>query len=126
MLKKPKRALYMSDYALLFSAVTGIEMSPEEIARCGERIVCVEKAYNARLGISRKDDTLHGRWMWEPCPSGLGKGMKCEDYLEKLLDEYYAERKFNLRTGIPTSETLKELGLQDVAADLVKRGIISG
>ena len=125
MLKKPKRALYMGDYALLFSAVTGIEMSPEEIAKSGERIVCLEKAYNARLGISRKDDTLHGRWMWEPCPSGLGKGMKCEDYLEKLLDEYYAERKFNLRTGIPTVKTLKEIGLEEVAADLVKRDVIS-
>lgn len=124
MLKKPKRALYTSDYAPIFSAVTGIEMSPEEIARCSERIVCLEKAYNARLGISRKGDYLHGKWMYEPCPSGLGRGMKCGDYLEKLLDDYYKERKFDPRTGLPTIGTLKQLGLEEVAADLDKRGII--
>lgn len=125
MLKNPKRALYMSDYAKIFSAVTGIEMSPKEFARCGERIVCLEKAYNARLGISRKDDYLHGKWMYEPCPSGLGKGMKCEDYMEKLLNEYYEERNFDLKTGLPTVEKLTELGLEDVAKDLIKRGIIT-
>ena len=126
MLKKPKRAFYMIDYAPMFSAVTGIQFSPEEFARCGERIVCLEKAYNARLGISRKDDYLHGKWMYEICPSGLGKGMKCEDYLEKLLDEYYRERKFDSRTGLPRVDTLKNLGLEDVATDLMKRGIIGG
>jgi aldehyde:ferredoxin oxidoreductase len=124
MLKKPKRALYMENYTAIFSAVTGIKMNPQEFAMCGERIVCLEKAYNARLGISRKDDRLHGKWMYEPCPSGLGKGMKCEDYLEILLNEYYKERKFNQRTGLPPAELLKQLGLGDVATDLVNRGII--
>lgn len=123
MLKKPKRALYIGDYASVFSAVTGVEISPEELARCGERIVCLEKAYNARLGLSRRDDTLHGKWMYEPCPSGLGKGMKCEDYLEKLLNEYYVERGFDPETGLPTLETLRRLNLEDVAVDLIKHGV---
>jgi aldehyde:ferredoxin oxidoreductase len=75
------------DYAAVYSAATGIELSTEEFARCCERIVVLEKSYNARLGITRKDDTLGERWMKEPCPSGPGKGMKCEDYLDVCLDE---------------------------------------
>lgn len=124
MLKKPERALYMEHYAKIFSAVTGIRMSPEEFAMCGERVVCLEKAFNARLGVSRKDDTLHGKWMYEACPSGLGRGMKCEDYLEGLLDEYYLERGFDVRTGLPTAEKLKQINLSEVAQELISRGVI--
>ncbi len=120
----PKRAVHMGDYAPIFGAVTGVELSREEFMRCGERIVCLEKAYNARLGISRKDDTLHGRWMHEPCPSGLGKGMKCADYLDGCLDEYYAERGFDPKTGLPRGEKLRELGLESVAEELSQRSII--
>jgi len=122
MLKKdPKRALGIEDYAKIFVSVTGVEMSQEDFVKCGERIVCLEKAYNARLGISRKDDTLHGRWMWEPCPSGPGKGMKAEDYLEACLDEYYVERGFDVETGLPTKEKLEVLGLKEVSKWLERR-----
>ncbi len=120
----PKRAVHMGDYAPIFGAVTGADLSREEFMRCGERIVCLEKAYNARLGISRKDDTLHGRWMHEPCPSGLGKGMKCADYLDECLDEYYSERGFDPTTGLPRQEKLRELGLESVAEGLAQMGII--
>lgn len=90
-------------------------MSKNDFVKCGERIVCLEKAFNARLGITRKDDTLHGRWMWEPCPSGAGKGMKAEDYLEGCLDEYSMERGFDVKTCLPTKEKLEKLGLKEAA-----------
>jgi len=120
----PKQAVQMPDYAPVFSAATGVELTGEEISRCGERIVLLEKAFNARLGLTRKDDTLHGRWMNELCPSGTGKGMKAEDYLEPLLDEYYTARGFDVKTGLPTRATLAKAGLESVAADLEKRGVI--
>jgi aldehyde:ferredoxin oxidoreductase len=113
-----EKYMFMHDYAPLFAAVTGIKISPEEFASCGERIVCLEKSFNARLGISRKDDTLHGRWMWEPCPSGPGKGMKVEDYLEDCLNEYYNARGFNVKTGLPTRKKLEEIGLKEVTEQL--------
>ncbi|MFC2056097.1 aldehyde ferredoxin oxidoreductase family protein [Chloroflexota bacterium] len=121
----PQQAVHLADYAPIFSAVTGVELSREEFQKCAERIVCLEKAYNARLGLSRKDDTLHGRWMHEPCPSGLGKGMKCADYLDECLDEYYVERGFELKTGLPTRDKLIELGLKNIAEELTQRGIIA-
>jgi aldehyde:ferredoxin oxidoreductase len=122
--RDPRRAMDMGDYAPAFSAATGVEMSREEFMRCGERIVCLEKAFNARLGLTRKDDTLHGRWMYEPCPSGLGEGMKCADYLDRCLDEYYEERGFDVETGLPKREKLMELGLESVAEELGKLGTL--
>jgi len=119
----PRHAVNMHDYAPIFSAVTGVNIAPQEFVRCGERIVCLEKAYNAQLGLSRKDDTLHGRWMDEPCPSGLGKGMKCSDYLDGCLDEYYQERGFDLRTGLPKRQRLRQLGLEHVEERLVRLGV---
>jgi len=121
--KDPKRAMDIPDYAPIFRAATGVDMSREELMKCGERIVCLEKAYNGQLGVSRKDDTLHGRWMCEPCPSGLGKGMKCMDYLDTCLDEYYQERGFDLKTGLPKRQHLEQLGLARVAEKLVQLGL---
>jgi len=121
---KPEEAVHMADYASILSKVTGIDFTDEDVQKCGERIVCLEKSYNARLGLSRKDDTLQGRWMNEPCPSGIGKGMKCEDYLDQCLDEYYKERGFDIESGLPTAKKLEELGLDTVASELVRRNII--
>ncbi|MCK5344587.1 MAG: aldehyde ferredoxin oxidoreductase, partial [Candidatus Heimdallarchaeota archaeon] len=38
--------------------------------------------------------------------------------IDPLLDEYYTTRKWDLKTGIPTPETLKRVGLADVVKDL--------
>ena len=40
------------------------------------------------------------------------------DTVERLLNEYYELRGWDLATGIPTKEKLIELGLDDVAAEL--------
>ncbi|MBI2849806.1 MAG: aldehyde ferredoxin oxidoreductase family protein [Chloroflexi bacterium] len=120
----PKERVHMAEYANIFSQVTGLPMTKESIQQSAERNVILEHCFNARLGITRKDDTLHGRWMNEPCPGGLGKGMKVADYLDALLDEYYTERGFDVKTGKPTRQRLESLGLGSVADDLSKRGII--
>jgi aldehyde:ferredoxin oxidoreductase len=114
----------LKSFAPLYTAVTGLEITPDEFAKCCERIVVLEKCFNARLGITRKDDTLGERWMKEPCPSGPGKGMKCEDYLDNCLDEYYRARGFDVESGTPTREKLEELGLREVADELENLGVI--
>jgi hypothetical protein len=43
---------------------------------------------------------------------------------EKLLDDYYEERGWDVKTGIPREKTLVELGLDDVAQDLRRRGFL--
>jgi len=39
-----------------------------------------------------------------------------------MKTKYYELRRWDVKTGIPTEETLKELGLDDVAARLKKLG----
>jgi len=46
------------------------------------------------------------------------------DKFDKMKDEHYILRDWDVKTGIPTKETLKKFGLDDVAEDLKKRGIL--
>jgi len=54
-------------------------------------------------------------------PNGLSKGEIFE--IEPMLDEYYAEREWNLRTGIPKAEKLRKTGLGYVIEDLKRNGV---
>jgi len=86
----------------------------------GERIVNLERAFNVREGFSRKDDTLPERLLREPVPRPPSKGQIFE--LDKLLDDYYTVREWDIETGIPTRKKLEGLGLKDVADELEKLG----
>jgi len=46
------------------------------------------------------------------------------DDFEKLKDEYYELRGWDIASGLPTEARLAELGLQDIAKDLKKRGLV--
>ena len=43
---------------------------------------------------------------------------------DNLLEEYYQLRGWNTSSGLPTSATLKRLGLDDVADDLKVSGLL--
>lgn len=103
-----------------YSALTGIALTPEEMVLAGERACNLEKAFNSRLGLRRKDDRLCARWMEEPVTFEYGEGMKGEDYLEGLLDEYYERHGWDKHTALPTRKKLTALGLSDVADVLQK------
>ena len=45
---------------------------------------------------------------------------------EKLKDEYYKLRGWEVSSGLQTKQRLTELGLHDVAEDLDRRGLIGG
>jgi len=40
--------------------------------------------------------------------------------VEKMFDEYYADRGWDVKKGVPTREKLIELGLEDIAEKLWK------
>jgi aldehyde:ferredoxin oxidoreductase len=93
------------------NAATGWDLSGEEIRRIGERIVNAERTVNARFGIERADDTLPRRFLEEPAgpPESPSAGSIVE--LEPMLDDYYVARGWDVKTGLPTSEKLRELGM---------------
>jgi len=104
-------ALGPEDLAKLFSAATGWPMNGKGLLRIGERIYNLERMFNVREGISRKDDALPHK-MFKPVPSGPTKGVcpVTPDELNKMLDEYYELRGWN-RNGIPTRAKITELNL---------------
>ncbi len=114
--KNAKGTLYkeLNDMAKLYSLVTGIGMTPEELDTAGERINTLAKLINVREGLSRKDDNLPWKVMNLPIPDeGPAKGaIVTQDELDMLLDDYYQARGWNVE-GIPTKAKLQELGLQD-------------
>jgi aldehyde:ferredoxin oxidoreductase len=103
------------DMAKLYSLVTGFEVTPEEMRQAGERINNVARLFNIREGLGRKDDTLPYKVMHLPVPDeGPSKGAYVsQKELDFLLDDYYEARGWN-KDGIPTTEKLKELGMEDL------------
>jgi aldehyde:ferredoxin oxidoreductase len=107
-----------------FFMVTGEKISVEEMLKTGERIYNVEKAFNSRLGLSRKDDnfSVPDKFLKEPLIDGGFKGQVFP--LEPMLDEYYQARGWG-PDGLQTGEKLEELGLDEVAAELRLSGRLS-
>ena len=89
-----------------------------------ERLNNLERAHNARLGMTAKNDTLPPRFTEDPMPEGPARG-KVHDILEPLKQEWYKNHDWDTQTGLPLPEKLAALGLQDVADDLAQRHIIS-
>ncbi|RJP73744.1 MAG: hypothetical protein C4532_04045 [Candidatus Abyssobacteria bacterium SURF_17] len=108
-----------------YTALTGIPVTVEQLLRAGERACNLEKAFNSRLGLRRKDDRLSARWMNEPVTFEYGQGMKAGDYLAGLLDEYYERHGWDKHTALPTRKTLESLDLKDVADVLEKEKAIA-
>jgi len=105
--------------AEVIHAATGLSMDAGAVVQVGERIVNIERAFLVREGITRKDDAMPSRFLREPFTNGNSKGSVFEQ--EPMLDEYYAERGWDLRTGIPTRQRLRKLNLEYVADDILHR-----
>jgi aldehyde:ferredoxin oxidoreductase len=102
------------------SAATGIEMDEAKALKTGERIFNMEKAFNSREGLTRKDDNfcVPEKFTQEP----IGEGPYQGDVLpvEQMLDEYYRVRGWDPETGLQTNAKLKELGLHHLIPELEK------
>jgi aldehyde:ferredoxin oxidoreductase len=110
-----KDAVGKERYVQMLNAATGMKMTVNEFVRVGERIWNLVRMFNLREGFSRKDDTLPNRILTEPLPSGIAKGQRLtQSQLDKMLDEYYTLRGWDIQTGTPSKEKLRELKLDFV------------
>jgi aldehyde:ferredoxin oxidoreductase len=122
---KLKGEVHSVKYHEWISAATGWKISYEELLKIGKRIITVERAFNTRRGIGRKDDTLPERFFRDKIPKGPAKGeVYSRETFNKMLDRYYEIRGWDLETGLIKRETLEDLELQDVRKVLEKEGLV--
>ena len=93
----------------LYRAVTGIPLGEEEALLTAERVTNLERLFNVRDGLGRKDDTLPKRLLEQAMPSGPSQGNTVP--LDQMLDEYYGLMGWDSK-GVPLRERMEELGLQ--------------
>lgn len=102
------KGLAMERLAVVMSAATGVEYTPERLIKAGERIYNLERLFLIRAGFTKADDTLPPRMLNEPMPEGPAKGQVVE--LDVMLPQYYRARGWD-EAGVPTPEKLAELNL---------------
>ncbi|MDK2384016.1 MAG: aldehyde ferredoxin oxidoreductase C-terminal domain-containing protein, partial [Candidatus Korarchaeota archaeon] len=84
-------AIWDEDYAKILSAVTGWDVTREEVHTIGERIYNAERAFNVlSFGDGEEYDTLPRRLLEEPMPEGPSKGHVVR--LSEMLPDYYKAR----------------------------------
>jgi len=128
----------------IYSAITGKETDEAELNKIGERIFNLQRAILLRQGWQgRQDDQLLDYYHTEPLQKGeifwnddgivpgengkitskIGTVVDPDDF-EKLKDEYYELRGWDVGTGLPTEAKMAELGLDDITLDLKGRGFL--
>ena len=95
--------------AEMLTSLFGEPWSVEDVLEVGTRIICQERLFNAREGMTREHDTLPARLLKEPKPDGPTKGAVVP--LEELKDDFYQAVAFDLSTGNPPESLLDDLGI---------------
>jgi aldehyde:ferredoxin oxidoreductase len=132
----------------ILSAVTGMSIDEEAYYRTGERIFNLQRAIQGREGrVGRKDDKLDEFNFSEPLEIEEGflgifnpefmlpgpggelisrKGCVVErDKFEKMMDEYYVLRGWDVKTGLQKKEKLEALSLSEIIPEMERRNLLS-
>jgi aldehyde:ferredoxin oxidoreductase len=126
----------------ILSAITGKEVDEKGLYHLGEKVFNLQRAIMVREGRrGRESDRLPEIFHTQPLeleaydPECLVPGKDGEiisrkgevldrDGFERMKDEFYALRGWDVTTGLQTKAKLAELGLRDVAEDLGVRGLV--
>ncbi len=127
----------------IYSAITGREMTEDELYRVGERILNLQRSILLREGrLGRQDDTIPETCYTIPL-SNLRLNDNClfpgkdgaiisrkgspvdREKFQKILTEYYRLRGWDPETGLQRKSTLGNLELEYVAQDLQERGLLT-
>jgi aldehyde:ferredoxin oxidoreductase len=108
-------------YAKMLTHLVGWTITDVELLKIGERVLNLQRCFNVREGIRRKDDLLPEaiRKIPEFGPYSKISQTAIVNY-NAMLQDYYEKRGWNKRTGIPSIKKLRELELSDIAEQLSK------
>jgi aldehyde:ferredoxin oxidoreductase len=114
----------------LFTSATGVNLTRDEFERACERIFNLERAIQVRNYDRKRDDDEtvipyfeYVEW-WENPLIGEKKRLEREKFIS-LLENYYRLRGWDLAQGRPRWSKLRQLGLDDVAEELARAGLIA-
>ncbi len=108
-----KPPYHIHNYPRFISAGAGFEMDEEKLNMAIKRYRTLVRAINISRGMRKKD---------ERPPENHWK-KRFPELEKELLDTYYKFKGWN-EDGIPTKESLYELGLDYVAEYFIKKGIL--
>jgi len=109
-----KPPYHIHNYPKFISSGAGIDMDEAKLSQAAKRYRTLVRAVNIRRGMRRSD---------EKPPEDHWK-KRFPELEAQLLDEYYKFKGWN-HQGIPTKESLHELGLDYVSEDFLQRGILT-
>jgi aldehyde:ferredoxin oxidoreductase len=101
----------------MLGAVTGWDVSRDELLETAERIVTVKKLFNEREGWTRAEDTLPLRFLVEPlqvpqAETSPAHGVTLRPHdLDRMILDYYGARGWSDDGTVP-AERAAALGLE--------------
>jgi aldehyde:ferredoxin oxidoreductase len=95
--------------AKILNYITGWDVTPKELAKMGERIVCMQQVFNLEMGLVPEVENVMPERMTKPHAEGGAAG-QVPDW-QGIVSEYWSAKGWDAK-GIPTSEKLTELGLR--------------
>ncbi len=98
-------------------AVTGWDVTIDEMVVTGERIANIRQAFNIREGIDQRQFRISNRLLGKP-PHQEGPLAGVTVDADSLVREYLKAMGWDSETARPSDRKLKELGLEDVARQL--------
>ncbi|MDH4068388.1 MAG: aldehyde ferredoxin oxidoreductase family protein [Dehalococcoidia bacterium] len=98
-------------------AVTGWDVTNEELLKTGERISNIRQAYNIREGLNPLKFKVSDRVLGKPpLKAGPLAGVTIDEHT--MIKEYLTAMDWDLKTAKPSKKKLLELGLKDVAQEV--------
>jgi aldehyde:ferredoxin oxidoreductase len=113
----PRSFIQPEDVLAAVEAVTGWDVTIDELLEIGERATNMARIFNVREGFSREDDILPER-LFQPLENGAleGHAMPREEF-ETALTQLYQLKGWDSENGQPTKDRLEKLSLE-WAADM--------
>jgi aldehyde:ferredoxin oxidoreductase len=103
----------MENICRALSAATGWEYTKEEGMRLGRRTAALLRAFDLRCDLGPDLERPSARYGSTPV-DGPAKGQSVEPHWEHMLDVWYEMVGYDRKSGRPTPETLRALGLDDL------------
>ncbi|MBN2321807.1 MAG: aldehyde ferredoxin oxidoreductase family protein [Acidobacteria bacterium] len=97
----------------VMKAITGWDLTPENLVETGHRIAAIMHAFNLKHGFKPSDFQIPPRVCGDP-PLTAGKLKDVKIDFEELKRQYYEAMGYDVDTAAIKPETIEKLGLQDV------------